>query len=155
MAKVLSESEQKALEAAKERKRNKLREQIGNVQEQITSYDNEISSLESKLALQRAMKTLFDKKCSDLDMEKAAKAVGAEVSAQYVTNLNYALGYTEVMRDLLSGSTGQVYQNYRQEAAQYMQMETDENQARLEELQSGRNSSATALAELNYQLVKV
>ena len=155
MAKILSQSEQKAQKAEKDRKRNKLNGQIENVQNQINAYDNEISSLEFKLASQRAKKILFDGKCSDLDTEKAAKAVGVEISVQYMTNLNYALGYTEMMSDLLSGSTGQAYQNYQQETMQYMQMEIDENQARLEELQRVRSNSVAAADELEYQLARI
>lgn len=155
MARSLSESERRAQEAERERRRDRLRGQIQSVQNQINSYNNEISSLESKLALQRAMKALFDEKCSDLDIEKAAKAVGVENSAQYIANLNYALGYAEVMSDFLSGNTGRVYQNYQQEIAQFMQMEINENQTRFEELQRERNNSAAAIADLNNQLAKI
>lgn len=155
MTRNLSESERRAEEAKKERRRDRLRGQIQGVQNQINSYNNEISSLESKLALQRAMKALFDEKCSDLDTEKAAKAVGEQNAAQYIANLNYALGYAEVMNDLLSGNTGQVYQNYQQEIAQFMQMEINENQARFEELQRERNNSTAVIADLNNQLAKI
>lgn len=155
MARSLSESERRAEEAKKERRRDRLRGQIQGVQNQINSYNNEISSLESKLALQRAMKALFDEKCNDLDTEKAAKAVGEQKAAQYIANLNYALGYAEVMNDLLSGNTGRVYQNYQQEIAQFMQMEINDNETRFEELQRERNNSTAALADLNNQLAKI
>ena len=55
-----AEQERRAAEAAKEQRRNELRGQIGNLNLQITTYDNQISSLESKLTSQRAMKTLFN-----------------------------------------------------------------------------------------------
>lgn len=55
-----AEQERRAAEAAKEQRRSELRGQIGNLNLQITTYDNQISSLESKLTSQREMKTLFN-----------------------------------------------------------------------------------------------
>ena len=79
-----AEQERRAAEAAKEQRRSELRGQIGNLNLQITTYDNQISSLESKLTSQRAMKTLFDGKSVDLDTEKAAKSVYTQNVSQYV-----------------------------------------------------------------------
>lgn len=155
MAEILSESERRTQEKAKEQKRNKLKGQIHTFWSQISSYDNEISSLEFKLASQRTAKMLFDGKCSDLDTEKAAKSIGTGISAQYVQNLKFAFGYTQVMDDLLSGNTAVAYQNYREETGQFMQMEIEDNQIRLEELRAQRNSSVAAMAELNHQLKKI
>ena len=150
-----AEQERRAAEAAKEQKRSELRGQIGNLNLQITTYDNQISSLESKLTSQRAMKTLFDGKSGALDTEKAAKSVYTQNVSQYVDYQKFAYGYTEVMNDYTGGGTAQTYQNYSTETSQFMQMEIDENQTKLEELQRARNSSASAVVDLSAQLAMV
>ena len=151
-----AEQERRAAEeAAKEQRRSELRGQIGNLNLQITTYDNQISSLKSKLTSQRAMKTLFDGKSVDLDTEKAAKSVYTQNVSQYVDYQKFAYGYTEVMNDYTGGGTAQTYQNYSTETSQFMQMEIDENQTKLEELQRARNSSASAVVDLSAQLAMV
>lgn len=156
MAKNLSEQERRAAEkAAKEQKRNVLRGQIRNFNAQITTYDNQISSLESKLTSQRAMKTLFDRKSDNLDTEKAAKSVYAQNVSQYMNYQKFAYGYTEVMNDYTDGSTAQTYQNYRMETSQFMQSEIDENQTKLEDLQRARTEKVRAVVDLDAQLARV
>ena len=150
-----AEQERRAAEAAKEQRRSELRGQIRNLNLQITTYDNQISSLESKLTSQRAMKTLFDGKSVDLDTEKAAKSVYTQNVFRYVNYQKFAYGYTEVMNDYTGGGTAQTYQNYSTETSQFMQMEIDENQTKLEELQRVRKSSASAVVDLSARLARV
>lgn len=144
-----------AEEAAKEQKRSQLRGQISLLENEINTYHTQISSLEFKLEQQRAMKALFEGKCTDLDTEKAAKSVCAQKLEPYTANLKFDLGYTTVMDDLLHGSTAQSYDGYCQETNQYMQTEINENQIKLEELQTARNSKVTTMAGLNYELARV
>lgn len=156
MAKNLSEQERRAAEkAAKEQRRNVLRGQIRNLNTQITTYDNQISSLESKLTSQRAMKTFFDRKSDNLDTEKAAKSVYTQNVSQYMNYQKFAYGYTEVMNDYTDGSTAQTYQNYRMETSQFMQSEIDENQTKLEDLQRARTEKVRAVVDLSAQLARV
>lgn len=156
MAKNLSEQERRAAEkAAKEQRRNILRGQIRNLNTQIATYDNQISSLESKLTSQRAMKTLFDRKSDNLDTEKAAKSVYTQNVSQYMNYQKFAYGYTEVMNDYTDGSTAQTYQNYRMETSQFMQSEIDENQTKLEDLQRARTEKVRAVVDLSAQLARV
>lgn len=155
MAKTLSESQRRAEEAEKERKRKALRGQIETLNCQINSYENQISSLEFKLEQQRAMKMLFAGKNTDLDIEKAAKSVYTENVAQYADNLGFASGYAEVMDDYICGNTARTYQGCYEETSMFMQNEINENQAKLEALQRERNSSISARNELNVRLAKV
>ena len=144
-----------AEEAVREQRRNAIRGQIRTVESWIMSYDEQISSLESKLESQRTMKELFDGKCSELDTEKAAKSVGIENVSKYTSNLKFSLGYTEVMRDLFQGNTSKTYQGYREEISQYMQSEINANQTRLDTLQREKNTNVTTLSDLNRQLTRI
>ena len=144
-----------AEEAEKEKRRSHLRSQIRGLENEIDIYNTQISSLEFKLEQQRAIKALFDGKCTDLDNERAAKSVCAQKLEQYVANLKFDLGYTTVMDDMLHGGTSQSYEGYRQETSQYMQNEINENQTTLDELQRTRNDKVTTMAGLNYELVRV
>lgn len=144
-----------AQESQKAQRRSQLRGQISLLENEINTYNTQISSLEFKLEQQRAMKELFEGKCTDLDTEKAAKSVCAQKLEPYTANLKFDLGYTNVMADLLYGSTAQSYDGYRQETNQYMQAEINENQTKLEELQLARNSKVTTMAGLNYELARV
>lgn len=144
-----------AEEAEKEKRRSHLRSQIRGLENEIDIYNTQISSLEFKLEQQRAIKALFDGKCTDLDTERAAKSVCAQKLEQYVANLKFDLGYTTVMDDMLHGGTSQSYEGYRQETSQYMQNEINENQTTLDELQRTRNDKVTTMAGLNYELVRV
>ena len=102
----------------------------------------------------RQADSFFDGKSVDLDTEKAAKSVYTQNVSQYVNYQKFAYGYTEVMNDYTSGGTAQTYQNYSTETSQFMQMEIDENQTKLEELQRARNSSASAVVDLSAQLAR-
>lgn len=101
------------------------------------------------------MKALFDGKCTNLDDEKVAKTVCARTIGPYTENLKFAKGYTEVMDDLLHGSTAQTYEGYRQETSQYMQTEIDDNQRKLEEVQTVRNNKQATVTSLRAELAKI
>ena len=155
MARVLSDSQRRVEEAAKERKRKELRNQIETLNRQINSYENQISSLELKLEHQRAVKMLFDGRNTDLDIEKAAKSVYTQNAAQYMNYLKFAYGYTEVMEDCIGGNTARTYQNCSEETNMFMQNEINENQAKLEEVQRERSGSIGVRNELLVRLARI
>ena len=148
-------AELRAQENQKKQRRSQLRSQINGLENEINTYNTQISSLEFKLEQQRAMKGFFEGRCTDLDTEKAAKSVCMQNLEPYRANLKFDLGYTDVMDELLHGATAQSYHSYRQETSQFMQMEINENQTKLEELLAAKDSKTTAIAGLQSELARI
>ena len=148
-------AELRAQENQKKQRRSQLRSQINGLENELNTYNTQISSLESKLEQQRAMKSLFEGRCTDFDTEKAAKSVCMQKLEPYKANLKFDLGYTEVMNDLLHGSMAQSFGGYSQETSQFMQMEINENQTKLEELLAAKDSKTTAIAGLQSELARI
>ena len=148
-------AELRAQENWKNQRRSQLRSQISGLENELKICNTQISSLKSKLEQQRAMKGLFEERCTDLDTEKAAKSVCMQNVEPYRANLKFDLGYTDVMNDLLHGSTAQSYSGYSQETSQFMQMEINENQTKLEELRTEKNSKTAVIAGLQFELARV
>lgn len=76
-------AELRAQENQKNQRRSQLRSQISGLENELNICNTQISSLESKLKQQRAMKALFEGRCTDLDTEKAAKSVCMQNQSVY------------------------------------------------------------------------